>query len=91
MRTMHLTLAAAGLALAATATPAAAIDYPYCLQGRQTGIPGECSYTSYEQCAAAASGRQAFCNINPRFAFREGPVERRYRRAPRPRYYDEWD
>lgn len=91
MRMIQVTLAAAGLASAATATPAAAYDYPYCLQGRQTGIPGECSYSSYEQCAAAASGRSAFCNINPRFAFREQGGPRRYNRGPRPRYYDEWD
>ena len=91
MRMIQMTLAAAGLALAATATPAAAYDYPYCLQGRQTGIPGECSYTSYAQCAAAASGRSAFCNINPRFAFREGGGGRRYGRAQRPRYDDGWE
>jgi hypothetical protein len=26
--------------------PASASDYPYCLQGRGVGIPGDCSYQS---------------------------------------------
>lgn len=62
------------------ATPAAAVDYPYCLQGRQTGVPGDCSYRTYEQCEMAASGRSAFCNINPRFAFRQPYEGGRYER-----------
>ena len=87
MRISCLALAAAGAAFLA-ASPAAAFDYPYCLQGRQTGIPGECSYRTYQQCQAAASGRSAFCNINPRFAFRQQNGERRYdRRRYRDGYY----
>ena len=34
--------AAAFMAIALTAAPAAAQDYPYCLQGRQWGYPGNC-------------------------------------------------
>jgi hypothetical protein len=49
-------------------SPAAAYDYPYCLQGRTVGIPGECSYQTYAQCQASASGRGLSCNINPRVA-----------------------
>jgi hypothetical protein len=69
------------LALAATAatitgpSPAAAHDYPYCVQGRGVGIPGDCSYSTYEQCLASASGRGLYCNINPRVAF--GPPRHR--------------
>jgi Protein of unknown function (DUF3551) len=61
--------AAAGAATVATSAPAAAYDYPYCLQGRDTGVPGDCSYSSYAQCMASASGRIAYCNVNPRFAY----------------------
>jgi hypothetical protein len=43
-------------------------DYPYCLQGRETGYPGECLYRTYQECEASASGRDAFCGANPRFA-----------------------
>jgi hypothetical protein len=74
-------LLAAGAATLAGATPAAAIDYPWCVQGRGIGIPGDCSYTSYAQCMASASGRGLYCNVNPRIAFgreRRGRVYRDY-------------
>jgi Protein of unknown function (DUF3551) len=44
-------------------------DYPYCLQGRDYGLPGLCRFSSYEQCEATASGTFSYCGINPRFAF----------------------
>ena len=75
------TLLAAGAATLAGPTPAAAIDYPWCVQGRGIGIPGDCSYTSYNQCMASASGRGLYCNVNPRVAFgreRRGRVYRDY-------------
>jgi hypothetical protein len=84
MRNASLTIAAllaAGAATLAGATPAAAIDYPWCVQGRGIGIPGDCSYTSYAQCMASASGRGLYCNVNPRTAFgreRRGRVYRDY-------------
>ena len=68
-----MTLTAAGAASLTTSTPAAAYDYPWCLQGRQTGYPGECSYTSYAQCMASASGRYAYCGVNPRVGFARQP------------------
>ena len=37
-----LALSAATVATVAGSSPAAAYDYPYCLQGRGIGIPGEC-------------------------------------------------
>jgi len=64
-----ITVLAAGTASVVGSAPAAAYDYPYCLQGRGIGIPGDCSYTSYAQCMASASGRALTCNINPRVAF----------------------
>ena len=39
-------LLAAGAATVASPTPAAAIDYPYCIQGGGWGVPGDCSYRS---------------------------------------------
>lgn len=68
-----LTAAAAVSATLAFSSPAAAVDYPYCLQGRGLGVPGECAYYSYEQCMVAASGRALSCNINPRVAYGERP------------------
>jgi hypothetical protein len=77
-----LVLGAATVATLATSAPAAAYDYPWCVQGRGVGIPGDCSYQTYAQCAASASGRQAYCNTNPRATLNQVPR----RRAPRGYY-----
>jgi uncharacterized protein DUF3551 len=74
-----LVLVAAGVATIGGSGPAAAYDYPYCLQGRGVGIPGDCSYQTYAQCMASASGRAAYCNINPRVAFGQQRRGRPYR------------
>jgi hypothetical protein len=76
-----MTVLAAGAASFAGTAPAAAYDYPYCLQGRGVGIPGDCSYPSYAACLAAGSGRALSCNINPRVAFGQQQPRRQ------PRYY----
>ena len=64
-----LALSAATVATVAGSLPAAAYDYPYCAQGRSIGYPGECAYSNYAQCMAAASGRGLYCSVNPRAAF----------------------
>jgi hypothetical protein len=61
--------AAAFAAMAFAAAPASAHDYPWCLQGREYGLPGLCQFTSYQQCQATASGTFSYCGANPRFAF----------------------
>ncbi|MGV7218720.1 DUF3551 domain-containing protein [Bradyrhizobium sp. UFLA05-112] len=48
--------------------PAARQDV-YCLQGRIWGYPGNCQFSSYGQCMASASGTDAYCGINPVYAF----------------------
>lgn len=73
-----LALSAATAVTVASPTPAAAYDYPYCAQGRGVGIPGECAYSNYAQCMAAASGRGLYCSVNPRAAL-NGPPPRRGR------------
>lgn len=42
----------------------------FCLQGRIWGYPGNCQFANYEQCMATASGTDAYCGINPVWAFR---------------------
>ncbi|RZN35952.1 DUF3551 domain-containing protein [Bradyrhizobium sp. Leo121] len=69
MRYLMALLSAAGLIWIAEAGPATARDYPYCLQSRTTGIPGDCSFRTRAACMAAASGRGAICAVNPRVAF----------------------
>lgn len=76
------TVLAAGAATLVGSAQAVAYDYPYCLQGWDVGLPGDCSYPSYAACMASASGRGLYCNVNPRAAFGALPP----RRAPR-NYY----
>jgi uncharacterized protein DUF3551 len=89
MRKLVLTAVAligAGFVSVAGTAPAAAFDYPWCVQGRGVGYPGDCSYQTFAQCQASASGRNVGCGINPRVAF-----ERTRRIEPysghRPSYY----
>jgi Protein of unknown function (DUF3551) len=79
---MMLAVLVSGAAMFGDTTPAAAYDHPWCLQGRGVGIPGDCSYDTYEQCMTTASGRDLYCNVNPRTAFdrRAQPYPRRYYR-----------
>ncbi|WP_407159307.1 DUF3551 domain-containing protein [Bradyrhizobium sp. STM 3557] len=84
----HLILAAAStaclLAGLSAFSPAAA-ESRYCLQGRIWGYPGNCQFATYEQCQASASGTNAYCGINPRYAYGQQRGYRRYP-APYPRY-----
>jgi hypothetical protein len=75
-----LALTAAGAGTMAGSAPAVAYDYPWCIQGRGWGIPGDCSYQTYAQCAASASGRDVYCNVNPRVAFGQLPRRGRHYR-----------
>ena len=86
---MHrqITLAAlaivSALTVAGSVTPASAeaIQDRYCLQGRSWGYPGNCEFSTYQQCMATASGTNAYCGINPMRAFalqRHGRTPHRY-------------
>src|SRR5437870_11162348 len=44
-----------------TPAPAEAIQDRYCLQGRKWGYPGNCLFSTYQQCMATASGTNAYC------------------------------
>ncbi|EJN08955.1 Protein of unknown function (DUF3551) [Bradyrhizobium sp. YR681] len=60
-------LAVAGTYSAASATER--VQDSYCLQGRQSGYPGNCEFSSYQQCMATASGTNEGCGINPMRAY----------------------
>ena len=64
-----LTAVSALTVVAATPAPAEAAQDRYCLQGRQWGYPGNCQFSTYQQCMATASGTDAYCGINPQYAF----------------------
>jgi len=51
----------------ARAPAAAAASAPdrYCLQGDGWGYPGNCEFSTYDQCRATASGTTAGCGENP--------------------------
>ena len=68
MRTLFLALATSATIFAAGVTPVAASEYRYCLQGDDFAGAGDCEFTSYAQCEAAASGRTATCAANPYLA-----------------------
>lgn len=78
MRRAWLALTVCCAASAVSAMPVAARDYPYCIKGCDFGAGrGDCSFSSYQQCQATASGRDATCAENPFFNARtEMPTER---------------
>ncbi len=89
MRQLSLAIfaAASALSVGVPVTPAAAdkIQDTYCLQGRSYGYPGNCQFSTYEQCMATASGTDSSCGINPMHAFNQ-----QRRPDPRRRPADRW-
>ncbi|MEH2513026.1 hypothetical protein V1291_004380 [Nitrobacteraceae bacterium AZCC 1564] len=72
MRNAIWALIAVAGAYAFTSSPAeAARVYPYCLVEAFEAGPGTCYYDSYAQCMASASGRRAYCQLNPIVAFQQ--------------------
>lgn len=72
MRISHMRISMAAVLASAlagwvwSALPAQARDYRYCLY-EQDDTGGDCYYSTYAQCQASASGRIAYCNINPMY------------------------
>jgi Protein of unknown function (DUF3551) len=89
MRSVVLALlGAGGLALVGTA-PAEAVGsrYPFCIQGNESPGLSNCSFASYEQCQATASGRFLYCVANPYYnAGEPDPRAHRGRHAVRSVY-----
>jgi hypothetical protein len=83
MRNIFLALAAAGGLAMAGMAPAEAVGsrYPFCLQGDDSPGLSNCTFTSYQQCQATASGRRLYCIANPYYAGGE-PDGYRERRPP---------
>jgi Protein of unknown function (DUF3551) len=83
-------LLAALCGLAATGTrPAEAVGtrYPFCLQGDEFPGLSNCTFVSYEQCAATASGRRLSCVANPYYAGGNDAPPVYGRRLPPPPLY----
>jgi hypothetical protein len=66
MQTLAMTALAAGAVLAsAAATPARAVDFPYCTVGGWA-TDHTCSFYTLEQCQAFVQGLGGSCAPNPR-------------------------
>ncbi len=91
MRNSALALLAASALAMASAAPAEAVGsrYPFCIQGNDFPGLSNCTFTSYEQCQASASGRFLYCVANP--YYNPGADLRGYRgprvRSVYPSYY----
>jgi hypothetical protein len=69
---LAIVAAASALTVAGSTLPASAaegVPDSYCLQGRIWGYPGNCQFSTYQQCLASASGTDAYCGINPMQAY----------------------
>jgi hypothetical protein len=45
---------------------AQARDHPFCIKGGSYVTPvGDSAFDTYQQCLATASGRKAYCDVNP--------------------------
>jgi hypothetical protein len=69
MRKAFWALVLCGAVPIAGTTPVAAQNYPFCIKGCDFGDTtiGDCSFSTYQQCQATASGRTATCAPNPYF------------------------
>lgn len=82
-RTILAALAASAMA-ALGAAPAEAVGtrYPFCIQGDEYPGLSNCTFTSYEQCQATASGRFLSCIANPYYLSEGAPPQSGYRPLP---------
>jgi hypothetical protein len=52
---------------------ACAQDYAFCIRsGNYGGGLGDCSFATFEQCQASASGQDGYCAANPYFNAKAG-------------------
>jgi Protein of unknown function (DUF3551) len=78
MRKALCALPVVAIAFALAPMSATARELPFCIKGCDFGgSRGDCSFVSYQQCQATASGRDAYCDVNPNFnASADGPPSR---------------
>ncbi len=84
MRKLWVALLAAGGLAVIGAAPAQAVGtrYPFCIQGDDYPGLSNCTFTSYAQCQATASGRLLQCIENPYYR-PSGNIDPRDYRGPR--------
>jgi hypothetical protein len=57
------------LVSATVASLSPAVAARYCLRGGRLGYPGNCQFSTLQQCRATASGTGSYCGVNPHYAF----------------------
>jgi hypothetical protein len=80
MRSAFLAALVLGAAAILSNAPAQAGERAFCIKG--DNIPdahGDCSFDTYEQCLASASGLRRYCDANPFYMGYADPVPRRHR------------
>jgi uncharacterized protein DUF3551 len=82
-------LAACSLAcLGAGPAQAVGSRHPFCLQGDEYPGLSACTFDTYEQCVATASGRKVYCIANPYFTgASDDPYAYQNRNRPFPQDY----
>jgi hypothetical protein len=76
MRNLFLAAVALGTmaSIGMVPSPVLARDYPFCIKGADyDSAVGDCSFDTYEQCLATASGRRAYCDANPFYIYQGKP------------------
>lgn len=84
MRNVVLALLSFGGLAAIGTAPAEAVGtrYPFCITGPEQPGLSNCTFVSYEQCQATASGRRLWCVENPYFVDESAPPRASGRRPP---------
>lgn len=80
MRSAFLAALVLGAAAALSSAPAQAGERAFCIKG--DNIPdahGDCSFDTYQQCLASASGLLRYCDANPFYMSYAPPEARRHR------------
>ena len=76
---------AAVIAVGLMPDAAQARDYPFCIRGADYGSAvGDCSFDTFEQCQATASGRFDSCAANPYYAGPQTPASHPRKRRVHP-------
>ena len=90
MRKIFVALLGTGALALMSTLPAQAVGtrHAFCLQGYEYPALSYCTFDTYEQCQATASGRNLYCVANPFFQGQsDDPYAYQNRNRPFPRNY----
>jgi hypothetical protein len=80
MRSAFFAALLLGAAAALSSAPAQAGERAFCIKGDNIAdAHGDCSFDTYEQCLASASGLRRYCDANPFYMSYAPPEPRRLR------------